>query len=73
MGVPIITGAKMYNVFYNDEHGRTKQYCTEDMTYETALTWLDQFIARYGDGITPKPYPNGKGYYKFFNARVEEV
>lgn len=52
-----------YNVRYNTTEG-IRYYLTEWADYHTACTFFFSFKERYLnlDG-TPRPYPNGKGYY----------
>jgi hypothetical protein len=55
----------MWNVAYDNGHGVTKLYLTNNVTsYEEALKWAKKFNDKY----VGKPYPNGKGMYPFGKA-----
>ena len=54
-----------YNIAY-DIGGETSLYLALDTDHETAKEWLQKFVDKY----IGKPYPNGKGFYPFTNARI---
>ncbi len=60
-----------FQVVYEDNKGVTHTCCMADMCYEEAEEMLERFKEQYlnADG-TGKAYPNGKGYYPFFNPRI---
>lgn len=65
---------KLYNVFYLSEDGEVRQYCGLNMSIGEARRQLKNFCALYlnPDG-SGKPYPNGKGFYKFSNPTILRV
>lgn len=64
---------KRFNIAYDRGDGTMSLYQMCDSDRKTAERSLSAFKSRYEnpDG-TPRPYPNGKGFYPFSNPRVIE-
>lgn len=60
----------VYNVAYTSG-GAVRIYCMQDMSLIDALVQMRRLIEKYmsADG-TPKPYPNGKGFYDVKEPRI---
>lgn len=64
---------KKFNVFYQFE-GEVRTYCAMNMDLAEAKRQLKDFCDLYlnPDG-SGKPYPNGRGFYKFKNPKIVRV
>lgn len=63
----------LFRVMYNND-GRWVSYTREPMSLDVAKEYRERFLSRYfmPDG-SPKPYPNGKGFYNFSAPKIARV
>lgn len=61
----------MYNVTYANSQGRRTTYCVCWMSKSQVIGVFEDFKRRYlNDDCTPKPYPNGKGFYDIVDVAI---